>query len=385
MMNILFVSSFPIEPVTGGVQRVTSILAEEFQKFGFSVQCLVLQKAENEIDYSVKHYFLPENGLNSKGNKKFYWKLLRKLQIDVIINQAGIYKEVVDFVSDKENQATKLFTVHHNCIQCLRENYKNILLGGSYGKLLKTIDNRLVWGILLYYNKKKYAVNFNNAIKKSDKLVLLAQSYKDELKTYLAQWPAEKVVAISNPLSFDVQNLDLSYKENRLVFVGRLEYAQKQVHLLIPIWKEISEQFPDWHLDIVGNGTYLPQLKQEVQDNQLSNIHFHGYQDPKPFLKKAKIFLMISSFEGFPMVIIEAQAYGVVPIAFNSFSCLDYIIKESSGIGIKPFNINEYIQNLNFLMNDNKTIKDMMLKGYEAASRFKPSKITQDWMRLMKA
>ncbi len=383
-MNILFVSSFPIEPITGGVQRVTSILADEFQRLGFSVHCLVLQKAEHEIDYSIKHHFLPENGLNSMINKKFYWNLLRQLRIDVIINQAGIYKEVVDFVSDKKSKTIKLITVHHNCIQCLRENLKNILLGGSYGKLLRVIGNKIVWSILLYNNKRKYAFNFKNAIDKSDKLVLLSENYKNELKTYLTHLPAEKVVAISNPLSFDVQNLDLSKKENRLVYVGRVEYSQKQAHLLIPIWKEISKKFPDWHVDIVGDGMYLPQLKQEAQDNQLSNINFHGYQDPKPFLEKAKIFLMTSSFEGYGMVLVEAQAYGVIPIAFNSFPILQtMLLNFEAGVGVTPFDVGDYVEKLYTLMKEDNIRETMVFKGYEAALRFIPTKIAKDWVDLM--
>lgn len=382
-MNILFVSSFPIEPIAGGVQRVTSILADEFQKLGFLVHCLVLKKAVEELEFTIKHHFLPENDLSTQLNKNFYSNLLNEYQFDVIINQAGVYKEVIDFVADREGNSSKLFTVHHNCIQCLRDNYKNILLGSSYGKLLKVFGNKIVWDILLFNNKWKYANNFRNAINKSDKLVVLAESYKDELKTYLNSWPNEKIESISNPLSFDIQHIDLSMKENRLVYVGRVEYAQKQVHLLIPIWKEISRQFPDWHLDVVGDGNYLEQIKKDSDEANLSNIHFYGHQDPKPFLRRSKIFLMTSSFEGFPMVIVEAQLFGVVPIAFNSFSCLEYIFDGNAGLIINPFDLNEYILTLSLLMQDDRKRELFVEKGYKAASRFMPSKIAQDWVELM--
>ncbi len=384
-MNILFVSSFPIEPVTGGVQRVTSILANEFDKLGFSVNCLVMNNTSSQFAFTINHYFLPERGLTNSANKNFYHQLLGELKIDVIINQAGVIKEIVDFVSEKSNYNCKLFTVHHNCIKCLRENFKNIILGSTYGKIIKIFDFNVVWDILLINNKIKYTKYFSTAINKSNKLVLLSEEYKSELNTYLKTWLEDKVVSISNPLPFSIQQVDLRKKENRLVYVGRVEYAQKQTHLLIPIWQQISKKFPDWHLDIVGDGTYLAELKNQSEKKNLINIHYHGYQDPQPFLEKAKIFLMTSSFEGYGMVLVEAQVFGVVPIAFNSFPILkNMLLNFSAGMGVRPFDIDDYVDKLSILICEEETRLLMIYNGYKAADRFIPSTIVQDWIKLFK-
>lgn len=47
---------------------------------------------------------------------------------------------------------------------------------------------------------------------------------------------------------------------------------------------------------------------------------------------------MASAFEGFGLVLVEAMSYGVVPMAFNSFSnCSDIIDDDKNGILVTPF------------------------------------------------
>ncbi len=385
-MIILFVSNFPIDPNRGGVQRMTSVLAEEFTKLGHNTFCLVLEK-NNSITLTngrLKHFFLPEQNLYNKKNTIFFVNLLNKLQVDIIINQTGVERKIVDFLNNgRKKYNFKLFTVHHNCIKCLVDNYWNIVSGSSYGKILKLIGSDILRSFLLFKIKHKQADYFNNAIEKSDKLVLLSEIYIHELKTYLNRWNNEKVVAIPCPIPFDIKQNDLNKKENRLIYVGRIEYAQKQAHLLIPIWKSISKRFPDWELDIIGDGSYLNQLKMESDKENLSRIHFHGYSDPRPFLEKAKILLMTSCFEGFSMVLIEAQAYGVVPIAFNSFPTLEFILMNfEAGIGVTPFSIDEYTEKLQDLILDNQKLELMASNGYLSAARFLPSKIVRYWLNL---
>lgn len=382
-MNILFTFGSPLEPINGGVQRVTSILTKEFIKSGHQVSYLILSQKKSDFKYTIEHHFLPNSGLSDKNNISFYYKILEKLNIDIVINQSGIYKDMVDFVARAKEKNIKIFSVHHNCIACLRESYKNILLGSKYGILFKALDSKILWSLMLKRNKIKYAGYFKNCIEKSDKLILLSEKYIDELGVYITNWPSDKIVAINNPFPFEIQNIDLKRKENRLVYVGRIEYTQKQSHLLIPIWEKLGERYPDWHLDIIGDGSYLSQIKDEALNKKLRNIHFHGYADPRPFLEKAKIFLMTSSFEGYGMVIVEAQAYGVVPIAFNSFPILSYMFLDfKAGVGVEPFSIEDYTQKVIDLIENEQKINDFVKYGKVAVERFLPSKIAQDWENL---
>ena len=85
------------------------------------------------------------------------------------------------------------------------------------------------------------------------------------------------------------------------------------------------EQFPDWKLNIIGNGPDLDYLKKRANKMNLERIFFVGHQDPEPYYKRAKIFCMTSSYEGVPLVISEAQNYNVFPILFNSFATILFL------------------------------------------------------------
>jgi glycosyltransferase involved in cell wall biosynthesis len=345
MINLLFVSGFAIYGNKGGVQRVTATLARAFKENKIEVKYLALQKGEMLMLDGFENHFLPNGlGLKNSENISFFKSFILNNNIHFIINQTGIFPDQVNFISNNLPNKVKLLSVHHNCISCLQESYKNIIEGSIYGKWVALLDYPWFWNLLMKRNQAKYGAYFKNAIEKSDKFILLSESFIPELKTYINSWPKDKIKAIYNPVPFAIQPDVMRKKDNRILYVGRIEYTQKQCDLLLPMWSAIHEKFPDWHFDIVGGGSKLKELIFLSKKKKLLNIHFHGFSDPKPFLEKAKVFCMTSSFEGFGMVLVEAQAYGVVPIAFDSFSSLSSIIQDGySGIVVKPFDLENYI------------------------------------------
>ena len=95
---------------------------------------------------------------------------------------------------------------------------------------------------------------------------------------------------------------------------------------------------------------------------------------------------MTSSFEGYGMVIVEAQAYGVVPIAFNSFPILSYMFLDfKAGVEVEPFSIQDYTQKVIYLIENEQKINDFVKFGKVAVERFLPTKIAQDWENLFKS
>lgn len=384
MINVLFVAGFPIYENQGGVQRVTATLAKAFHARNIGVHYLTLQQGKKMVLEGVDNHFLPSaNGLNDEENITFFKELLQENQIGFIINQSGIFPNVINFLKANSPESVKIFTVHHNCVSCLQENYRNIIKGGIYGKIAKVLDFPWFWNFLMKRNKLKYGSYFTNVIAKSDRFILLSESFIPELKTYINSWPEDKITAIYNPAPFSVHPEFLHSKENRILYVGRIEYTQKQCDLLLPLWQSLRQKFPDWHFDIVGDGSKLEELKMLANQMGLEGIHFHGYKDPQPFLEKAKVLVMTSTFEGYGMVLVEAQAYGVVPIAFNSFSSLPSIIEDGqNGVVVPPFDLQSYIEKLSQLMEDEPKRLQMASNGQLTVEKFMPAIIAQEWLTL---
>lgn len=385
-MNILFFWTIPFKNA-GGVGAVTAKLAQEFLKRNFGVHYLSSGTGESYEDNGVTQSFFLAAASDKNKGISFFRKYVTDHNIGVIINQSGIDISTLKIIDASQLTGVKIISVHHNCITCLQENYIHIIKESLKDKIyFPLVNNYFGIRVLKYLNKKKYQVFFEYLVAKSDKLVLLSKRFIPELNTYLNDFPEEKITGIPNPASFEIAENVESKKENRIIYVGRIEYVQKQVNLLLDLWKIISAQYPGWHFDIVGEGSALADLKQRAVNENLQNIYFHGQQDPRPFLEKAKFFTMTSSFEGFGMVLVEAQAYAAVPFAFNCFSAIEDVIKNmKDGVIIKPFDLNEYALTLSALMKNESLRQEMATNAQRAVEKYHVEKVANNWISLFES
>jgi glycosyltransferase involved in cell wall biosynthesis len=99
---------------------------------------------------------------------------------------------------------------------------------------------------------------------------------------------------------------------------GRLT-RQKGFDYLIPAFAEVARQEPDWALRIAGKGPLGGSLRKQVVDNDASNsVFFLGLvNNMARQMELASLFVLSSSWEGFPMVIIEAMSKGLPVVAFD--------------------------------------------------------------------
>ncbi len=126
----------------------------------------------------------------------------------------------------------------------------------------------------------------------------------------------------------------------------------------------------------------MEELREYAKLNGLDRVIFHGFQDPKEFYIRAKIFVMTSDYEGLPMTIIEAQTLGAVPVAYNSFSSITEIITKDSGIIIDFGDDHGFEMAIQTLMSDSDLLQKMMVSGLQNAQKFAPDIIAQKWMEL---
>jgi glycosyltransferase involved in cell wall biosynthesis len=104
----------------------------------------------------------------------------------------------------------------------------------------------------------------------------------------------------------------------RLLFVGRLE-AVKSVDVLLAAMKLIRSQGCAAGLDVVGAGRLEPDLRRLASELDLDDsVAFLGTlarADVMERMVSAAALVLPSSYEGFPMVVLEAWAVGLPVIA----------------------------------------------------------------------
>lgn len=110
--------------------------------------------------------------------------------------------------------------------------------------------------------------------------------------------------------------MKIYYKSIESLWCGRIEYGTKSVDRIIEIWKGIASRHPDWDLYIMESGN-LDYSKTIVQKYYIPNIVFTGTCNPYDLYKEVSILCMTSSAESWGMVLIEAQIFKCIPIAFE--------------------------------------------------------------------
>ena len=182
------------------------------------------------------------------------------------------------------------------------------------------------------------------------------------------------------------------YLLKRVLAVGRLDY-QKGFDTLINIWKKTLSivHYPlsiaDWHLDIVGDGPLREELQGQITRLGLQDsVHLlPPMSDIQSAYLRSSIFVLTSRYEGLPMVLLEAQAYGLPIVAF-ACPCgpRDIITDGDDGYLIPDGDEHLFVERLGQLMQSEELRSRMGAQAFKASARFNEEHVMQQWKELLK-
>ena len=193
-----------------------------------------------------------------------------------------------------------------------------------------------------------------------------------------------KTVVIANPISISSLAIVTNQnKKNEAVFLGRIAPV-KNIEDLIQIWSDFIKKNPDWILDIYGDDTneYAGSLKQKVADLNLSqSIIFKGEtKDSAKVLKDAKIVLLTSHHECFPLVILEALAAAVPVFSYDCPTGPRNILTDGfDGRLIENKNKEQFVAALTDFANNESQQKLLSQNAVQTATNYSLSSIMQLW------
>jgi len=178
--------------------------------------------------------------------------------------------------------------------------------------------------------------------------IIVCQSYymKNDLEInfHINQ---EKIVVINNPVNIGKIRELASTNENlfnkkyfNLLAVGGLR-PEKGFDLLLQAISELDKRF---FLTIIGDGQERKKLEQFAKELKISDrVRFLGFKsNPYPYMAQADLMVLSSRYEGFPNVVLEANACGIPVVAFNCPGGTGEIIKNGiNGFLVKCKDINE--------------------------------------------
>lgn len=158
-------------------------------------------------------------------------------------------------------------------------------------------------------------------------------------------------------------------KELRIGYAGRIEVAQKRMDQLLSLIKELEELHTNYHMEIAGNGSYLRQLKEQIEHNDLSHkVTLLGEikrREIASFWSKQDVCVNLSDFEGRSISIMEAMKNGAVPVVTATSGVKEDIIHGENGYMVDIGNYKDMAMKIDYLANNRQLLSLFGNKAHE--------------------
>ena len=341
-MNIAFVHDiFP----GGGAERVTIDIARHLNSVSESYRIYVYTPVINvdmlsdRITRNLVAIRQVPKGRTARSIE--IEKLIMSDHIDIVVQVVSSIRNI-----DKIRKRTGCKVVFSNHGEPFWQRHDIIARKKSDSVKWKLYRRTLYTKMRLAALKAKYTNrrHYNSC----DIFTVLCEEYKTLMcKGMLLNPKTAHIIPIGNS-EHPVENVNYN-KKNMILFSGRLENVSKRIDRLLRIWGKVQDQLADWELVIVGDGPNRKDLENQAIEEGLKRVRFEGrHADVSPFYREASILCLTSQTEGWGLCLTEAQANGVIPIAFGCTDGVKTILSPSgkNGFIVPPFDEDRFARTL---------------------------------------
>jgi glycosyltransferase involved in cell wall biosynthesis len=339
---------------SGGTERVCAEIANRLAKLGYQVTILSM--------YGTEPFFTLDSRIRvtSIFQNKYKFKWMLPLVIVKIRNK--IRSIDPDYLV---NADSALFI--YSYIAGLKLSFKNLVwehfnFNYSAGAKVRVISRRL-------------------AAKLSSGIITLTRKDAENWKKKLdCRVP---VFTINNPTPFINDEIDYKERKNIALAVGRLTY-QKGFDRLLDSWKIVSQSCNDWELHIVGSGDQQNALIEQANALNIANSVTFIPATPhiEQHYRQAAIYCLSSRFEGFPMVLLEAQSFGLPAVSYDCETGPSEIINDNNGILVPDGDRKLFAEVLIYLIKNADVRAKMSESALEHSVQYHIDVIIKEWLLL---
>lgn len=371
MMKIVYLIAGTFR--SGGMERVLANKANWLVKHGYEVAVITTdqQGREHFFDYDPKiaFYDLGINYENTNGNLlskllqypfkqwKHFLRLsrsLKKLKADVVVSMFCNDASFVPMIGDGSKKVLEIHFSRFKKLQYARSG---------------------VWGMIDRWRSKKEL----KTVAKFDKFVVLThEDYNN--------WGALKnSQVIPNACTFTCEHPS-QLDSHTVIAVGRYEH-QKGYDMLLKAWSLLREDLGDWQLHIYGEGGLKDEMIRQIKELSITDSVrlLPPTTEIKLAMQESSLLVLSSRYEGFGMVLLEAQTCGLPTISFDCKSGPSEIIDDGvNGYLVKEGNVEQFAQRMLDVMNDENLRMKMGALAYENSQNFSEERIMQQWDNLFK-
>ena len=374
-MSFKIIYCIPSLYLAGGMERVLTLKANYFAEvYGYET-IIILTDGEDkkpfyELSPRVKIINLNINfeELNGKPiirkillylKKQYKYKnklkkCLFEIKPDITIS---MLRREINFINSIKDGSVKIGEIHFS-----KANYRDLNGEKIFGHIQKLIAH--LWMKQLIHQ-----------LKKLDKFITLTDQDRQ-------MWTELKnVETINNPLSFSPGIT--SKCENKQVIAAGRYVNQKGFDLLIEAWSIVEKKHPDWELHIFGDGD-RKSLELLFDKYDIKNCFLeYSTSDISTKFINSSIYVLSSRYEGMPMVLLEAIAFGLAVVSFDC-PCgpKDIITNRIDGVLVESGNTIQLANEICTLIENDDLRKEMGFNAQKNAEKYRIENICQLWKNL---
>ncbi len=355
-------------------------------------QYFTVKKQFNELKHSIDVlFFFPS--YHTGGAEKVHGSILKATNnlstITFITNSSNNSWLLKDFMENSKvisiNELLKLETTKRWVIKQIKDivdRNKRVKMFGSNSEFYYELIPHIKDDIRLYdlthafvhnyeSGQEKWSLPFVNRLTK--RVVINRKTKNDYLEFYskhnLSTELIDKIEVINNFVDVESDYKTKSASVFRIAYVGR-GGEEKRIELIALLAKRIREEKTgkvEFH--------FVGDVQSIIPEDLKKFCVFHGVVNSDEEIKKLyeqfHVLVIASTREGFPMVIMEGMAHGVVPVCTNVGGIKEHVINDENGYLINSINeediINEFMEKFNYLINNHIEYNRLSLSAYKYA------------------
>ena len=366
-MRILYVTD--ALAVWGGIERVMSDkLNYLVLHYGYEIYIVTADQGNHPIPFPLDNKIIIRD-LQIRFHQQYQYHGMKR-----VIK----CKELDDLY--RKRLSSYITEIKPDVISCIREGYVPVVLDVK-GNIPAIFESHAMYRDV-EYDGPTYVHRFmthlqRRKFKKLDRIITLTHGDAEDLKRV-----CNNVCVIPNVVHLNKSGRFSQCKNKRAIFAGRFD-MQKDFGSLVEVWKLVQQRYPDWVLDVYGNGELKSHFEKVVLEKKL-NIHIHpAVSDIFDKYMDSSMLLMTSLYEPFGLVLAEAMSCGLPVVAFDCpYGPADIIHDSVDGFLVEKGNIRAYADRVCQLMEDELLRHDMGRAAIVSSHRYKSEHIMPMWVRL---
>ena len=366
--------------LVGGAERVITDKANYLAKEGHQLMLVSYEQGEHPLPYelhpSVQYRdldcrFFTLSKYSAPKHLYQYFRLKKQFRNNLHSVVHEFKPEVVVLASDWQTlMGAVIYSV--NPVPVIAEFHN------TYDYVMRKVGTSEGW-----LKSKLTQLYYRQAIKSLGKCAQLVTLTEGDAKCWRQHF--NNVTVIPNPLTFypDVID-DISKEHGRIIFVGRFNH-EKRIDRLITAFSMIADKYPDWHVDIFGEGNEKDNLLKQILSMDLEGrVVIH---EPTSAIydeyKRSEMLVLCSEHEAYSLVLVEAMSCGVPCVSMDCPCGPREIIKDGvNGLLSKDGDVEDLSAKIEWMIihDDKRVVMGRNARDY-AATR-KQSVVMKEWENL---